>query len=319
MFSFPLDTAPQAFIANPALVAPLLRTLTHGSVAAGLVDPQEMICWTNPVFDTLLLPPDAVLPVPMGKLIEANVNRGHGVSVTEAHIDVEAYLARLRDRLRKGPFSFPVDQKSGAWLWMTHMPMADGWNLILAADITPLKSSELALRVAHDRTLHASRTDPLTELPNRRYAMEMAEHLLHADIRGLSLAVLDLDWFKEVNDQHGHQVGDEFLCHFTREMAHRVRDRDRLCRLGGDEFLLLLPGAQISDLALLARRLHEKLPPATHPAVPGELPVSFSAGLAACRPDEDLDSLLRRADRALYAAKRAGRGRVVIDGLTPEH
>lgn len=310
------DPALLPFELNPLLMSPLVRALTVGPVAAALVDPRERIVWSNPLFDEYLLAPD-VGPTPvLSDLIRANIARGHGRLIMDELADLDGYLEKLRARLKLGaPLSFSVDQRSGIWLWMTHIPVQDGWDLILASDITPLKTSELALRVAHDQTLHASRTDPLTDLPNRRYAMELAEQYLAAPGQSFALAVLDIDHFKGVNDQFGHQVGDEFLRQFCHTVAQRVRANDRLCRLAGDEFVLLLPGAGANDLTLLQDRLQEACPPALCASVAEPIPMRFSGGMAASRPGEGIDSLMRRADRALYAAKRAGRGQVVIAGV----
>lgn len=161
---------------------------------------------------------------------------------------------------------------------------------------------------AEQRYRHAALHDALTALPNRRALFEQGEDLLaQARLDGGDVAVLmcDLDWFKQVNDQFGHEAGDRVLTWFARVLRGTVRDGDLCARLGGEEFVVLAPdlgplGAQ--DLAIrLRRNLSTQM---------RDLPchLSVSVGIACTRDvGHDLDRLLARADQALYAAKTAGR------------
>lgn len=154
-------------------------------------------------------------------------------------------------------------------------------------------------------------TDPLTGLPNRRGFEERAQAMLaHARRHELPLTalMLDLDHFKQINDRHGHEVGDRALQLFSRLLKETRRNGDLAARLGGEEFCLLLhddPAAGPSFDQRLRARLQQ--------AAPAELGLSldFSAGLAALRrSDTGILALLARADAALYEAKAAGRGRL---------
>lgn len=154
-------------------------------------------------------------------------------------------------------------------------------------------------------------TDALTSLPNRRGFEERAQAMLaHARRHDLPLTalMLDLDHFKQVNDTHGHEVGDRALQLFSRLLKETRRDGDLAARLGGEEFCLLLH-SDASAGAPLDQRLRQRL----RQAAPAELglEIDFSAGLAVLRPDDtSIQPLLARADRALYEAKTAGRGRL---------
>ncbi|HEY0710640.1 MAG TPA: GGDEF domain-containing protein [Polyangia bacterium] len=139
--------------------------------------------------------------------------------------------------------------------------------------------------------------DELTGLPNRR----LADRRL-ADVRvGGALVVLDLDHFKELNDTQGHAAGDELLRRFGADIRGSLRDSDFAARIGGDEFMLYLPGAGLGANAVV-ERLRQRL--ATH-----EKLVGFSAGIAVRQSEETAKETLARADEALYVAKRGGRGR----------
>jgi len=156
-----------------------------------------------------------------------------------------------------------------------------------------------ALRVA----VNAASLDVLTGLPNRRVFMARLRGMsaeTTARDRPFGIAILDLDYFKRYNDTHGHDAGDRLLQAASLEWQEAIRQRDVLARIGGEEFGLLMRGSAAECRAVAERLLA---------AVPhGQ---TATAGVTECRPGEDPADALRRADRALYAAKEAGRGRVM--------
>lgn len=158
------------------------------------------------------------------------------------------------------------------------------------------------------------RVDPLTGALNRRgleedYAREAARSERHGS--ALSLALLDLDDFKQINDRLGHEAGDRTLVHFVRAARTALRPQDTLARVGGEEFAILLPQtAQESALAAV-RRLQGSIADTPLVLGPAKLALSFSAGVAERQSGESLEALLRRADVALYRAKREGKRRVL--------
>jgi two-component system, cell cycle response regulator len=173
---------------------------------------------------------------------------------------------------------------------------------------------DLALRRYADLEDLAYR-DELTELPNRRGTIRQLEVLLSRARRheqDLALLLVDADHFKRVNDEHGHAAGDVVL----REIAHRLRDRvrreDLVGRWGGEEFLLAFPETTLDGAATVAESLRAAVAgePITAEGVP--IAMTVSIGVADWAGDA-LDELVRRADTALYAAKAAGRDRVVLE------
>ncbi len=155
------------------------------------------------------------------------------------------------------------------------------------------------------RLRHMARTDELTGLPNRRYwEQQLPRELARSarERRPLCVAMLDLDRFKDYNDRRGHQAGDRLLRDAAASWSMALRPYDVLARHGGEEFALMLPGCATEHGVSLVERLRSLTPQ-------GE---SCSAGLAEWRPGESAESLLGRADAALYSAKRAGRDRVVV-------
>lgn len=154
--------------------------------------------------------------------------------------------------------------------------------------------------------------DPLTQVGNRRVMRRDLMHAVTENRRSSKmayLAVLDLDHFKDVNDAYGHEAGDQVLIRLTDIVRDRLRRDDGLYRLGGEEFVVLLPktGPEqarvvLEDLLRLFREAMQK----------SSMPVTVSIGAALVRQDEDWSAWLRRADQAMYKAKQAGRNRLVM-------
>ncbi len=155
--------------------------------------------------------------------------------------------------------------------------------------------------------------DELTGLYNRRHALERLYKIREMAERGafdFVIAYVDLDHFKDVNDDYGHQVGDNVLRTFSATAQKQVSGRDFCARLGGEEFLLVLVKTDLDSAESLAQDLRSSLARARIESAP-DLRVTASIGLARFHAGESLDTLLARADHALYEAKETGRDRVV--------
>lgn len=166
---------------------------------------------------------------------------------------------------------------------------------------------------------YQAHTDSLTGLLNRGYFLEMAEKELSRARRyhyPVALAMLDLDYFKAVNDSHGHEVGDRVLQEFATICRESLRDSDLLARIGGEEFVILFPETGGEEAGEVAERIRTAVA-ATRVATPlgHALRFTVSVGIAAHQPEQNIDGLLSSADRALYDAKRSGRNRCC---LTPD-
>lgn len=162
-----------------------------------------------------------------------------------------------------------------------------------------------------------ARTDSLTGLWNRGYFMDMAQRELaraRRERQPASIIMVDADHFKRVNDTHGHQAGDEALRCLARVLSTSVREADLPARLGGEEFVVLLPGAERSAATAVAERIRSTIRD-THLRCPSGdcfcLTVSLGVAISP-RAQDSLEHLIRRADAALYAAKNAGRNRVEL-------
>jgi diguanylate cyclase (GGDEF)-like protein len=156
--------------------------------------------------------------------------------------------------------------------------------------------------------------DMLTGVINRRVMTELAEtelKLVERHGTPVCMALLDVDHFKQVNDVHGHQVGDLVLKALAQHAKTHLRHVDKLARWGGEEFLLMLPAIPLPEAMAALERVRHDIASLRFPERPG-LTVTFSAGLAMAKPGESLERLIERADMALYEAKRQGRNRCVL-------
>jgi diguanylate cyclase (GGDEF)-like protein len=178
---------------------------------------------------------------------------------------------------------------------------------------------ELVLALAENREL-ASR-DPLTGVLNRRHMLELMHLEQRRCLRGqrtMLLAQMDIDHFKQINDTHGHGVGDLALMTFTQVVRENIRSSDVLARWGGEEFVLLLSDTHLDGALLTLERVRAAVEAAEVEGGPPGLRMTVSMGLAEHQPGEAVELTLDRADKALYAAKHAGRNRVALgEGMLP--
>ncbi|MFC4776025.1 diguanylate cyclase [Paenibacillus sp. GCM10023252] len=155
-------------------------------------------------------------------------------------------------------------------------------------------------------------TDPLTGLPNRARLDRWLNEERHDKARAYALLVIDIDYFKKVNDLHGHQMGDEALKHLSRVLLREAEETDLICRFGGEEFVVLLPRKSLPAALEWAERVRKQIEAAPSPT--GK-PITVSIGLACCADDgSSFSEVFEQADQALYEAKRSGRNRTVAFG-----
>lgn len=177
------------------------------------------------------------------------------------------------------------------------------------------------LEAANAKLRELAIRDELTGLYNRRHLTECLQQEAERARRygqGFSVALIDIDHFKSINDRHGHGVGDEVLVQFANILRLQARFVDHvgqapertLGRFGGEEFMIILPGTPLAGARVCLERMRGAVSEAPFDTSVGPLAVTFSAGLAEQRSEESADSLLQRADEALYGAKESGRDRV---------
>jgi diguanylate cyclase (GGDEF)-like protein len=185
-----------------------------------------------------------------------------------------------------------------------------------------LHEAKEELEVLNSNLDQLSRTDSLTGLANRRHAEEALQDALlrfhrYGAAQGFVVAMVDIDFFKRVNDAYGHEAGDDLLRGLARAMTAGVRDCDLVSRWGGEEFLLLLPGTDLDGAGRLLERLRQRLGETAFACGTGAGEMTVSAtvtiGAAGVAPGDALEDVIRRADGALYRGKGQGRNQVVFE------
>jgi diguanylate cyclase (GGDEF)-like protein len=198
----------------------------------------------------------------------------------------------------------------GFVLKITSLDMSLAAESYCLARVRDLKQSLASERNQSERLRELAVTDWLTSLHNHSYARRTLEALLQqraAGDRPFCVVMADLDHFKAINDRYGHLVGDEVLKICAARMVAGARAGDEVCRYGGEEFLLILDGAGLVEAQEAAERVRSRIASNAIHCGDEEISVSISLGLAEVRASDTANSLIERADAALYAAKAAGR------------
>lgn len=303
----------QSLNQNQALIDALLTSLVQSQVGIALYDQHDRLQFANDEFRRAFAIAEDATPT-WEEIIRHCWSERVGLVIDTD--DIDAWLKDVRQRRRvQRARSFECDMVNGGWYRMNETMTEQDWMLCVANDITALKSNERVLRTARDNAIRTSQIDELTACFNRRFIFSQFEDLLAQ--RGpedlpLSVAVLDLDHFKTINDSHGHQVGDEMLKHFCDHARSNLRPQDWLGRTGGEEFLLLLPDIGAQAAAGIVARLRSALAAKPLQAGVTRLPCRFCAGIAEAAAGENVSDIYRRADQALYKAKQSGRNRDVV-------
>ena len=290
----------------------LQRLLQESAVLMALYDPGDRLRSANAAFVAAFHVDLAAAPS-WAEVLRTNFDHQRGTKVSTA--DFEAWLASARSRRGKQPFrGFETDMHDGRWLWMTETLQPDGWMLCIAADISQLKASEHAMKHARDVAIAVANTDALTGIGNRRHVLGRLEQMLAALERPedrLSVVVADLDRFKDINDRLGHPAGDAILQDFARRAQHLLRSTDTVGRVGGEEFMMLLPALGCGQAEKIVDRLHVEVRLARPLHLLPDDGYTFSAGIADAHAGESIEGVFRRADAALYQAKSKGRNRTI--------
>jgi diguanylate cyclase (GGDEF)-like protein len=289
-----------------------LRDDTEAFIA--LYDQQDRLRYANRAFRAAFALNETETPL-WPDLMRRNHALGLGTVISVP--DFEAWVVSAQSRRGKTPFrAFETDLVDGRWLWMTETVNRSGWMLCIANDITHLRADERTLRQDRDFALKASQTDELTGISNRRYMMAQLEAMIRSQpaagpVNGC-ISILDIDFFKGINDLYGHQTGDEILLDFARRVHPIVRRHDCFGRIGGEEFMLIFPETTLAEGEWIVDRVLETVRTARPLLSVPLFSYTCSAGIAALQPGETAKEIYSRADAALYDAKHSGRDRMAV-------
>ncbi len=278
-----------------------------------LLDHELRAQYANPALHAMFKSPQHFVdgkPLYAEMLEHARRSSAYAVSPDELQQYVAGRLAWVSSGDRT-----PIDQhlSSGRVIRCQCAVLPGGGRMLTYSDVTDI--------VRHAEELERlATTDGMTGIYNRRHFMTLADHELNRSRRygrPLSFLMIDIDFFKSINDRFGHEVGDHMIVHLTTLACASKRDLDVLARIGGEEFALLLPETDMAQAQLVAERLRRDV--AENPLIANSdrISTTISIGVAACSDATiGIADLMRAADQALYEAKGGGRNRVVCGTST---
>ncbi|WP_179039522.1 GGDEF domain-containing protein [Rhizobium leguminosarum] len=288
----------------------LLHLSEHTETLIAVYDSHDRLQYANDAFRSVyFIEPDETPLWP--DLMRRNFELARGTVIQTSNFD--EWLRSTQSRRGKiGNRAFETDLHDGRWFWMTEAVQNNGWMLCIASDITGLRVHGRIVRQDRDQAIKASYTDELTGVANRRFVMARVDDMLAAAKDGSDgcLAVFDIDNFKHINDRLGHHAGDVVLRDFAHRIHHSVRRNDCFGRVGGEEFVLVMPATGPEDAIAMVERMLTVIRFSRPLPDSPDFSYTCSAGIAACAPSDSASDLYRRADQALYAAKLSGRDRV---------
>lgn len=300
---------------NPDLATILLDGLAQTQVGICLCDAEDNIRYVNSAFRSAYVQCLREEPMTFVDALAAEIRTGRGINLGSMSLEEFIPRARARRRALAAPHCFYLDFTDGNWWQINEHKLGNGWLLVLATEISGLKNVERKLREDHLSALKASQTDFLTGLNNRRHGLDQAQSALDSfksNRQPLTIALIDIDHFKRINDVYGHEVGDKVLVHFADVMLKGSGEHDQISRIGGEEFLLVMPETPASRARIKLNDLLQNFKPLDADDERETISFTASAGLAQAHHSECLTDLLHRADVALYEAKAKGRHRIEL-------
>ncbi len=295
------------------------RVLDESPDAAVIIDQYGVICYLNAASQALTgFPPGEALGQPLDGLLPEGVaekHRGYLLNYISS-VTVSSVLGHVRE--------FAVRHRTGEMipilLKAVDLGVDDGVRYFGAfmVDMRARRALEAKTAALMAQLEQQAMSDPLTMLPNRRaYDAELARVAARArrNSAHTSVGVVDIDFFKKVNDHYGHPVGDLVLCEVGKAIELAARGTDFVARTGGEEFGMLFPDTSIEMACVVAERIRQAVAATSVTTPDGEcIRVTISMGLAALAPGGAPDEALSRADVALYKAKENGRNQVETAG-----
>jgi diguanylate cyclase (GGDEF)-like protein len=298
---------------NEWIVDKLLHLHQQTPVLVSIFDEQDRLQYANPAFC------QAYNVAAHERLSWADImrrNHRERVGARVMSLDIDGFLTSAQSRRGKRPFrAFETDLWDGRWMWMTET-LHDGCMLCIASDITHVRADERLLREDRDRAVRAARSDELTGAGNRRQLFDQlqtwSDESSNSSRSPGCVVLIDLDQFKNINDLHGHPAGDAVLKDFVHRVQALLRRQDSLGRIGGEEFMLLLPEMTTAEAANVVRRLMQGTATARPLDKAPEMGYTWSAGVAEFNRSDTVQTAYEKADTALYQAKKSGGNQVQV-------
>ena len=296
----------------------LIQHVGRSETGLAVIDSDDRILYCNPTFISMFGLEDYL---PVGRTHDEFLAWlfTHRIGSCKGNATLGEWLAQVHLLYRMHTYhSSEIDMINGKWVLVAQQVYSSGKIVTVCTDITRSKKAELALRATHAELERLAMTDELTGVSNRRHFLSRLESERQRALRyrhNASLAMLDLDYFKQVNDRYGHPAGDEVLRHFAGQLRCHMRCEDVIGRFGGEEFALLMPETAPSGAQAVLERIRQALAQARLDSIAPGFGYTFSAGVAELiltEPPSACNRWIHEADQALYLAKAGGRNRTVV-------
>jgi len=279
-----------------------------------IFDVGDTLVYCNPAYaDLFYIPFSAIIGQTFEEILRHNFNANRGVAVDSG--DIDRFISYANGARRSRPFRlFEVDYRDGRWFLFSEQTNDAGELLVQVKEITKQKVLERQLESTVESLRRQTLTDELTRAANRRGFVQSVENELSRCRRtgaSMTMALLDLDLFKNINDTYGHQTGDKALQHVSGIIRKCLRQYDIFGRIGGEEFAIFLSNTTADAAHTIADRIREQIRDQTMESDNESIELSVSIGLSTLGCDASFEQLYTQSDTALYQAKETGRNRVV--------
>lgn len=279
----------------------------------GVFDDKNRLVFCNNQFaDMFGISKESAIGMNHAELLRCAYESKSGVHIETD--DIESWIEDSHSRLRQQQYRyFETDFVDGRWTKISQLVLDNNYLVVIGTDITDLKQTKNELQIALTKVKKLAGTDDLTGVKNRRAFIERANEEIHRSLRyghELALILIDLDYFKSINDSYGHGVGDQVLKYFASHYDAGLREEDTFARIGGEEFVALLPETTVQNALVMANRLRQQVSQLLIPQLDTEqhIQITCSSGLSSLEGKHDsIEGMLARADTALYQSKQTGR------------
>ena len=298
----------------------IIKALEASQDGVGVYDQNDIMVFCNDTVGRIL---GYEASEAIGRSFEENLRHSWatGAGVIADDGDVDGMVRRAMESMKTQGFStFESERHHGEWTQVSRVRTEDGCTFMYSTDITKLKNTEKSLREALRYVKKLAATDSLTGISNRRHFMEQANKEFNRSKRyghALSILALDIDHFKSINDNYGHQGGDKVLEAISECCQAQLRASDIFGRLGGEEFSILLPETNQALASVMAQKILEAVAALRVEYEDKSIAFTTSIGVAEfSHSGATLEALMQFSDQALYEAKHNGRNRLEVYSKT---